>query len=67
MPHLLIIAFDDELLVSTTGTSIGFLVKIQASNIGGACEVVHSTAQEVSLIVFWCCVFIKTIACVISG
>jgi len=67
MPHLLIVAFDDELWVFITGASIGFFDKIQTSNIGGACEVVHSTTQEVSLIVFWCCVFIKPIACVISG
>lgn len=39
--------FDVGMLLSTVGTSTGFLDKIQTSNILGACEAVHSTAEEV--------------------
>lgn len=38
---------DVELLLFTIGTSIGFFDKIQKSNFVGACEAVHSTAEEV--------------------
>ena len=42
-----------ELLLSTIGTSIRFLDKIQTSNIGGAGEAVHSTAEEVKSFSFY--------------
>jgi len=59
MPYHQMIGFGDQSLLSTTGTSIGFLDKIQAGNIGGACEAVHSSAAEVNSIAFSRCIFVK--------
>lgn len=60
-------AFDDELLLSTSGTSIGFFDKIEASNIRGACEAIHSTAEEVNLIPLFFIVYIYTAILRVSG